>query len=130
MSTAERLGDSDIIGVTNIPKLSEDIGYVGTVYFLAVNPKAKNLDVTLDYISDFCKYMVTQKDTFLLKDESLYTDTPIMKEYYEVYKEGEIVFSMEDELYWDVFWDYLDDEIGLEEMIEEMERKLRIYLGE
>ena len=47
-----------------------------------------------------------------------------------VYKEGEIVFSMEDELYWDVFWDYLDDEIGLEEMIEEMERKLRIYLGE
>ncbi len=129
-STSKRLGNSDMIEMTNIPRISEEIGNVGTLIFLAVNPQAENLEVTLDYISDFCKYIVTQKDTFLLADETLYTDTPITKEYYQVYKEGEIVFVMEDDVYFNDFWDYVDGEMELEEMIEEIERKRKIYVGE
>ncbi len=128
--TSKQLGTSDMIGITNIPRLSEKIGNVGTLTFLAVNPQAENLEVTLDYISDFCKYMVTQKDTFLLVDETLYTDTPITKEYYQVYKEGEITFAMDLDVYWNDFWDYVDGEMELEEMIEEIERKRKIYVGE
>ena len=125
-----RLGNSDIIGVTNIPRISEEIGNVGVLTFLAVNPQAENLEVTLDYISDFCKYMLTQKDTFLLADESTYTDIPFIKGVYEVYKEGALFFRMDSEVYADAFWDYLEGTMELEEMIEEIERKKEIYLGE
>ena len=128
--TSQQLGTSDMIGMTNIPRLSEEIGNVGTLIFLAVNPQAQNLEVTLDYISDFCKYAITKQDSFLLADETLYTDTPITKEYYEVYKEGEIVFVVEDDVYFNDFWDYVDGEMELEEMIEEIERKRKIYVGE
>ena len=130
MDSAERLGTSDIIGATNYPLLSKESGNIGTVTFLAVNPQAENLEVTLDYISDLCKYMVSQKDTFLLKDETLYTDTPIIKEYYEVYKGGEIAFAMDSNVYWKDFWNYIYGEMELEELVEGIERKRKIYVGE
>ena len=124
------LGTSDMIGVSGMPKMSKDMGNVGTVTLLAVNPEAKNLEFTLEYISAFCKYMMKQKDTFMLSDETLYTDTPIIKEYYEVFKDGQVAFKMDASVYWTEFWAYLDGELELEEMIQEIERKLQIYVGE
>ena len=110
--------------------MSENIGNIGTVTLLAVNPNSKNLEFTLEYISAFCKYMMDQKDTFMLADETLYTDSPIIKEYYEVFKDGTVAFEMDSDIYWNDFWDYLNGEIELEEMIKEIDRKLRIYVGE
>ena len=119
-----------MIGVSGMPKMSKDMGNVGTVTLLAVNPEAKNLEFTLEYISAFCKYMMDQKDTFMLKDETLYTDTPIIKEYYEVFKDGTVVFAMDSDIYWNDFWDYVEGNMELEEMIKEIERKRAIYVGE
>ncbi len=130
LRTVEHLGSSDIIGVSTMPKMSKDMGNIGTVTLLAVNPNSKNLEFTLEYVSAFCKYMMDQKDTFMLKDETLYTDTPIIKEYYEVFKDGTIAFDMDSDIYWNDFWDYLNGEIELEEMIKEIDRKLQIYMGE
>ncbi len=127
---AERLGNADVFGVTEVPSITEEVGNVGFVTFLAVNPQSENLEITLEYISDFCKYMITQKDTFLLADESMYTDTPFIKEVYEVYKDGAVFFHMSRDVYWNPFWNYMEGKIGLEEMIEEIERKRDIYVGE
>ena len=75
--------------------------------------------------------MMTQKDSFLLADQSMYTDTPLIQEWYEVYKEGDIYFAMDDDIYWNTFWSYaVNGKIELEEMIEEIERKREIYVGE
>ncbi len=126
----ERLGTSDMIGITKIPRISEELGNIGVLTFLCVNPQSENLSFVLEYISDFCKYMLKQKDTFLLQEESTYTDTPLTKECYEVYKEGSIAFTMDDNVYWDTFWNYIDGKIGLEEMVEEIERKYQIFVGE
>ena len=38
----------------------------------------------MKYISDFSKYMLKQKDYFLLADETTYTDTPFIKDCYEM----------------------------------------------
>ena len=127
---AERLGSSDIIGVTRVPMLSEGVKNVGVLTFLAVNPQSKNLEITLDYISEFCQYMMTQKDTFLLADEAMYTDTPFIKECYQVCSDGTIYFAMDDDIYWNTFWNYVEGNMELEEMIEEIERKREIYVGE
>ena len=130
LSMAEHLGSSDMIGVSTMPKMSKNMGNIETVTLIAVNPNSKNLEFTLEYISAFCKYMMDQKDTFMLKDETLYTDVPFIKEYYEVYKDGTVAFQMDESVYWDDFWAYLGGEMELEEMIKEMDRKLRIYVGE
>ena len=122
---AERLGNSNKIGVVGIPKVSEDIGNVGTLLCLAVNPKSKNLELTLDYISDFCNYMMQQKNSFLLEDESTYTDTPFVRECYEVYKNGAVFFEMDSDIYWEPFWDYLENDVDLTSLMRRMERKLQ-----
>ena len=129
-SYTEKLGSSDMIGVTRVPMLSEGIKNVGLLTFLAVNPQSNNLEVTLNYISDFCQYMMTQKDSFLLADEAMYTDTPSIKECYQVYSDGNIYFAMDGDIYWNTFWDYVEGELELEEMIGEIERKREIYVGE
>ena len=127
---AERLGEADVFGISGVPRIVEEGGNVGFVTFLAVNPQSEHLDIVLDYISAFCKHMITQKDTFLLEDASMYTNTPFIKEAYEVYKDGALFFSMDDDVYWNPFWSYMEGEMELEQMIEEMERKRAIYVGE
>ncbi len=127
---AQLAGDSEEVGIAGVPNLSEEAGNIGTLTFLAVNPNSKNLEATLEYISTFCRYMMTKQNSFLLQDESTYTDTPFIKECYQVYANGEVSFMMNADIYWNQFWDYLDGEITLEEMVEEIERKREIYLGE
>ena len=126
----ERLGSSDMIGVTGVPNITKGGKNGASVTFLCVNPQSKNLKVTLDYISDLCKYMLKQENTFLLKDEEMYTDVPFVKECYDVYKNGTVFFFMDSDVYWNPFWDYIEGEMELEEMIEEIERKRSIYVGE
>ena len=124
------LGTSDALGLTGIPTLSEDIGNTGTLTFLAVNPQSEELETTLEYISAFAKYMMTKKDSFLLADEAMYTDTPFMKDWYRMCADGAVYFEMEDEIYWNLFTSYVKGEIELEEMVTEVERKRKIYMGE
>lgn len=118
------------VGVMGVPKLEEGIGNVGTLTFLAVNPQAENLEAALDYISSFAKYMLGQKDTLLLANEATYTDTPVMHDLYRLYADGVVRFAMEPSIFDDQYWAYLSGEISLEEMIEESERRRKIYMGE
>lgn len=127
---ARSFGDSDAYGLTEVPRLSEDIGNVGTLTFLAVNPQSDHLEETLAYVSDFCKYMLTKQDSFLLAEESMYTDTPFIKEQYRLYANGDVNFRMEYEIFLEDFGAYLRGEKELEETIKEVERKRKLYVGE
>lgn len=127
---ANELGESDDIGIVGVPGMEEGIGNLGTITFLAVNPQSTNLEETLNYISSFAKYMLTKQNSFLLTDESTYTDTPFIKEWYQLYAEGIIRFNMDLEVYEETFLEYLNGEIELEAAIAEMERRRKIYVGE
>ena len=130
LKDVKKIGDLDVIRITEVPKIKKDIKNSGSLVFLSVNANSGNLEATLSYISEFCQYMMTQKDTFLLADESMYTDEPLIKEWYEVYANGSIFFGMDRDIYWNLFCDYIDGEIELEEMVKEIERKRKIYVGE
>ena len=130
MSKSRILQDKDVIGVTAIPIMEEGVINQGTVTLLAVNPQSENLEATLDYISAFSKYMLTKKDSFVLADESTYSDTPYLREWYQVYAGGGAYFEMDREVYNTIYWDYLEGEIELEEMITEIERRRKIYMEE
>lgn len=124
------VGNTDLLGIAPIPKMEEDIPNMGTMTFMMVNPKSENLEDTLRYISDYAKAALKVKNSYLLADTSTYTNTPFAKECYELYANGGIVFEMDSEVYVDTFNEYLDGKIGIEDMITEMERRRKVYLGE
>lgn len=116
---------------SGFPKLEEDISNVGTITLLAVNPKSANLKETLRYVTEYCRYMLTLQDSFLLKEESTYTmENAFVRDLYQLMAGATIEFRMSDEVYESTLWDYLEGEIGLEEAIAEIERKMKIYRGE
>jgi len=126
----EALGDWDALGMVGVPKMEEGMANVGTLTFLMVNPQAENLEDVLQYISDFSKYMLKQKDSLILADETTYTDTPFMKDCYNVYANGAIQFEMDFSIYVEPFYEYANGETELEAMIAEIERRRNVYVGE
>lgn len=127
---AENLKESDIIGAMGVPKLSEQVSNIGTLTFIAVNPESENLEATLDYISAYAKYMLAKKDSLLLADKDMYTDTSFMEECYQVYANGSVRFAIDTEVYLETFIDYLFGELDLESAIAEMERRRKLYMEE
>jgi len=130
LTTANQLGKSSPIGAIGIPTLSEETKNQGTLTLLAVNPQSDNLKETLNYISAFAKYMMTKQDSFVLKDEALYSEHPYIKEWYQIYADGDVRFDMDSEVYEELFLNYLRGDLELEEMIIEAERRRKIYIGE
>ena len=126
----DELGENERIGITSVPSVSKEVGNVGTLTFLAVNPQSENLEATLAYISTLARYMMGRKDSFLLADETTYMDTPFMKQCYELYKDGIVYFAMDSQIYWNAFQSYLDGKMELEDMVKELERKRKIYVEE
>lgn len=126
----DSIKDTDYFGVVPIPKIEDDMKNMGTLTFMMVNPNSENLEDTLRYISDYAKYALTVKDSFILADESTYTDTSFVKGCYDLYANGGIFFAMDSEVYVDTFNEYLDGKIDIEEMITEMERRRKVYIGE
>ena len=120
----------DRVGMMSVPKITEGLVNVGTCTFFAVNPQSENLEATLEYLSTLCTYLLTQEDFFLLADEAMYSNSSFIKECYEVYANGSIYFAMDSEVYSNMFYEYLEGNIELEEMIGEIERKRKIYVGE
>ena len=126
---AQRLGNSDTVGIMGIPGIIEE-GNIGTITFLAVNPQSENLEDSLAYISAFSKYMLEKKNSFMLSDESTYTNTPFFHDWYRLYADGNVNFAMDSSVYWETYGAYISGKCELEEAIREMERKLEIYTGE
>ena len=126
----DKLGDLDIMGLAGVPKMEEGMANTGTLTFLMVNPQSENLEDVLQYVSDFSKYMLKKKDSLMLADETTYTDTPFMKDCYNLYANGAIQFEMDFSIYVDPFYEYANGETELEDMIAEIERRRNVYVGE
>ena len=98
--------------------------------FLCVNPDSNNLENTLDYISALCGNMIKSRNSFMLTDRSLYTDSDYARSIYAFYQNTVIDFSISDEVFADDFDKYLNGQITLDQLIKEAGRKLSMYLGE
>ena len=126
----EKLGISERVDVMSLPKISEEVENMGTCIFFAVNPQSDNLEATLSYLSTLCTYLMTVENSFLLADKTTYSNTSFIQKCYELYTNGAICFSIDNEVYYNVFTQYLQGNIMLEEMVEEVERRREIYMKE
>lgn len=117
-------------GVIPFPVIEEEIKNQASCILMSVNPESDNLESVLDYISEYSKYMLEQKNSFILADISTYDDTVFCRELYDCYAKAEITFRIDSDIFFDNYDAYLNEKITLEECITESERKLKMYLDE
>ncbi len=122
--------DNTELRATSIPSITNNQKNIATCYFLAVNPKSKNIKESLKYISSLSKYLLSNNKTIMKQDRTLYPNTMVMDDIYQIYASGDIKFTYPSELFLDEFEKYLLDEIDLETVIIESNRRLDIYLKE
>ena len=115
--------------VVSVPKLNAEDKNYGTCLFLAVNPESDRLEATLQYLADWIAYTMKQPEKPLFFVNREVGEDAYEASLYELYQNGEIVFSIDTEIY-EGYDEVLSDVSKLEEYIAETERKLRIYMGE
>ncbi len=100
--------------------------------YICVNPNSDNLENTLAYISDLCKDLSTQMDTYMLQDTEYYSfkDSQLTRDLYDIYSNGIISFPFSHEIFWDDYLRYHRGEMELNTLIMEIERKVNAYLKE
>lgn len=113
-----------------IPSISENEKNIATCFFLAVNPASKNLEDTLLYISSLSKYLASINTQILSKDRTIYPDTPVMDDLYAIYGNGDIQFSYPDEIMLEDFEKFMRDEMDIQQVISESNRRMDIFLNE
>jgi hypothetical protein len=103
---------------------------IASCVFLCVNPSSKNLDAALDYISSLSRYLYGTPDSMMFEDFALYSDTDYAKDLYEIYKNGDILFRLPDDVFYDDYYFYINGGIDLDSLIAEVERKTAMFLNE
>ncbi|MCM1335031.1 MAG: hypothetical protein NC084_05960 [Bacteroides sp.] len=98
--------------------------------FLCVNPYSDRLSETLAFLENTVSAMSAERNSFMLADPATYEDTPLARDLYAIYQNGVIGFQFPSEIYAADFERYCADEITLEELIAEADRKLSAYLNE
>jgi len=101
-----------------------------SLIFLCVNPSSKNLDAALDYISSLARYLYGTPDSMMFADTALYTDTAYARDLYDIYKNGDILFRLPNDVFSKDFYSYIHGETDIEFMIREIERKVNTFLNE
>lgn len=94
----------------------------GTCLFMCVNPNSDNLDEALEYISDYCAYMMQNNKNLLLKNNN--------SNFKEIYENGEIVFEIPLDIFWNSYLDYIRGKQGYEKMVTDVNSKVNMYLNE
>lgn len=123
-------GESEEHGAILYPVIEEGINNQATCVMISVNPKSENLENTLAYISEYAKYMLEKRNSFILKDFSTYDDTSFCRELYNCFADAEITLRIDSDIFRNDLENYLVGEITLEECIKESDRKLKVYLNE
>jgi len=120
---------SPLLEASKFPVVGDNTKSVATTLFLIVNPASKNLEETLTYIGKLCDNLMQSDSTKIFRNNAVF-ESDLEKEIHKIYEDGEIVFTLPEELYMDSFYDYMRGKIELSEMIKESNRKLNIYLKE
>lgn len=103
---------------------------VAVCTFLCVNPYSDRLPETLGFIENTVAAMSSERNSCMLADPDTYENTPLARDLYSIYENGEICFQIPAEIYANDFERYCADEITLDEFITEADRKLSAYLNE
>lgn len=114
------------------PSVKDETTNCAGCIFFCVNSNSDNLNEALNYISTYCSYMLRRNDNYLLNDKSIYpfSDTPLAEDLYNIYSNATVHFTPSDEMFWQDYNKFQNNEISLDSLISEIERKTDMYLNE
>ena len=116
--------------VCAIPGLKGETAPQITADVLIVNPNAPNLDVALQYVSDMSRAYISVPDRFLSGDRSIYPQGKMYDDLFDMLQKGVMVFNLPDALF-DSYYEYcLNGTLTEEEVIEELDRTVKMYMYE
>lgn len=121
---------NDGLRAGGLPHISSDQRNIATGHFLCVNPASKNLNAALNYISSLCEYTLSLNNTMLFQDRTRYPEGQVFDDLYKIYENGEIHFTLPNELFVSDYQLFLKDELDLHAFIEEANRKIDIFINE
>ncbi len=119
-----------LLRACSAPKLENNAKNAVTCAFITVNPSSSNLEAALDYIGSLAKYLSAQRNSLILSDKSLYSDTDYMRDLYNIYENGQICFNVSSEIIFDDYIGFCSGELDLDSLISEADRKYAAYLNE
>jgi hypothetical protein len=70
------------------------------------------------------------KELMIFKDRNIYPQSSLMDDLYNIYSNGDIQFTMPKELFMDDFNEYLIGERKLQDVIDDSNRRLDIFINE
>lgn len=100
--------------------------------YFCVNSNSGNLSAALDFISTYCSYMATRNYSFMLEDETVYPycGSPLSHDMYNIYSDAQVTFELPTETFWDDYIRYRNGDIGIDELVGEIERKTDMHINE
>lgn len=113
-----------------MPKSNESDKNMGVCTFIAVNPNSKNRDEALNYIKDWIRYRMNQVNSPLYFQSPIIEEDSLRGSLYELYKNGEITFYIDRDIYSDGFFDVVENNGDIDSYIEDTKRKLYTYFNE
>lgn len=125
-----RFATKNDIRVSALPYITKEKTSIATCLYLCVNPYSRNLEATLQYISSLCAYIQDHNKTMLFHDRNIYPKSQAFDDLYDIYSNGEIVFTYPDELFMKDYDKYLRNEIDLDTFVREANRKLNTFIHE
>jgi uncharacterized protein YaaQ len=114
----------------SLPYIGKQQSNIATCIYLIVNPSSRNLKSTLNYISSLSYYLKEKNDLMIFSDRSLYSKQQLIEDLYKIYSNGDIQFTLPNELFMNDYERYLNDEIELSTLIQEANRKIDAFLKE
>lgn len=129
-SVLKYISENKLIKAYSMPKFEEESKNIGTVIFLTVNPNSDRLKDTLNYLSDWINY------TMIAEEAPLYFSQPVPEvgtfrhSVYELYKNSDITFSLDKDLYMEGFDEVIELDKDIEEYISISDKKLDVYFNE
>lgn len=116
--------------VYSVPKISATDKNIGTCIFLAVNPKSSNLKETIGYLESYIAYCLAEEDKPLhFIDCDVYQDI-YGNSLYDLYKNGEITFAIDSDVYDDGFGSVISGEESCEDYLNKTQQRIDIYFNE
>lgn len=98
-------------------------------FLIVVNPKSERLEWVLEYLDEVCEGIREDEYSLMLKTND-FSDKPIWQEMQEILTDAEIYFKYPYEIVLNEMNAYLREEKSYEDTINEMERKMNMYLNE
>lgn len=126
----EKYEDLDGFRVRRVPQRGGKDDYVRVVAdVLIVNPRSANLEDALRFAADMAATYLENPSTHLSARTELYGEDAYIKDILKLYSQGRLCFGYPNEIF-APYYAYIRGELDADAMIEELNKKVNMYLGE